>query len=233
MSSGMSTKRRTRRRTRRRSRPRATRTAPRTLGRTVGYGPEHIAILRNQPQLSEDDILGISFNGNEIVIRSKIDPKIYLAYSEGMPRYMYPGEMYFTKRGRQALVPGSKATRTRRTRRYTLPEEMGPFRTSYFATQSARKPLRRYSYKPMLAWPGNPAITYTHTPVFPMPHPSLDINGNLGQLYASKKLLGKVSRKSPKDPAKKFALNTRKKGLDGKMWIVKKSKSGKRWVRSK
>ena len=36
----------------------------------------------------------------------------------------------------------------------------------------------------------------------------------------------KLKRKAPKEHAKEFKLNTIKRGLDGKYWIVKKRKDG-------
>lgn len=44
---------------------------------------------------------------------------------------------------------------------------------------------------------------------------------------------GGTNRKCPKDPAKKYKLNQKKKGLDGKIWIVYKRANGiKAWKRN-
>ena len=44
---------------------------------------------------------------------------------------------------------------------------------------------------------------------------------------------GGTIRKCPKEPAKKFNIKQKKKGLDGKMWIVYKRSNGvKAWKRN-
>ena len=49
----------------------------------------------------------------------------------------------------------------------------------------------------------------------------------------SKSIKNRSSRKSPSDSATKFAVGKKKKGNDGNMWIVTKTKSGvKRWKRN-
>jgi len=52
------------------------------------------------------------------------------------------------------------------------------------------------------------------------------IQKNVTKKSSKKKIFKKNVKQCPEESAKKFKLNTVKKGLDGKMWVVKKNKNG-------
>lgn len=56
--------------------------------------------------------------------------------------------------------------------------------------------------------------------------PHVEIKKNVPKKSSKKKVSKKNVKQCPEESAKNFKLNTVKKGLDGKMWIVKKNKNG-------